>query len=100
MKNSALRLVDYKSFRILPTDTVTAALRFFAPTIVLHHPHTTDSPRIWLGAIHQLRHKLPSVTRFISGINIYNDGNPPRGQWDDVLKFTTFGPSVIEVKLA
>ena len=72
----------------------------FAPTMVLHHPHTTDSPRIWLGAIHQLRRELPSVTRFISGINVYNHGNPPRGQWDDVLKFTTFGPSVLEVKLA
>ncbi|UOQ50688.1 hypothetical protein [Hymenobacter cellulosivorans] len=72
----------------------------FAPTIVLHHPHTTDSPRIWLGAIHQLQHQLPSVSRFISGINVYNDGNPPRGQWGDILKSTTFGPSVIEVKLA
>ena len=37
MENSALRLDDYESFRILPTDTVTAALRSFAALGFLHH---------------------------------------------------------------
>lgn len=37
LENSALRLDDYGSFRILPTDTVTAALRSFAALGFLRH---------------------------------------------------------------
>jgi hypothetical protein len=62
----------------------------FAPTIILQHPHTTDTPNIWKLSWGAVRKELPNVSNFASGINYYNsDGE--RGELDDVLEQTKKG---------
>ena len=47
------------------------------PTIVLHHPHTTYSPRIWRGPWRSLRSILPTVQLWASGIAFCGNPEPP-----------------------
>jgi hypothetical protein len=50
--------------------------RRFQPTVVLQHPHSTDSPNIWRTAWAGLVHELPGVKAWASGIGYYC----PRGK--------------------
>ncbi len=52
----------------------------FRPTMILHHPHSTYSPRVWAGAWSATRSALPSTRIWASGIAFC--GNPqPRLRW-------------------
>ena len=66
--------------------------RVFEPTIILHHPHSTDSPRIWTTAWSGAREFLPESDHprhvWASGIGYYNDHEAPRGALADVQRAT------------
>ena len=64
-------------------------VREFKPTIVLHHPHSTDSPRIWStawsGALQFLpRERNGQIHSYASGIAYYNTLENPRRKLCDV----------------
>lgn len=51
------------------------------PRVVLHHPHTTYSPRIWSAAWGHLRGLLPTMTTYASGVSFCGKPNDRR-QWN------------------
>ena len=74
------------------SDDMRTLTRDFGPTMILHHPHSTDSPRIWATPWKGARAFLPEsdVRRHIwaSGIGYYNDEEEPRGTLDGVHRAT------------
>ena len=67
--------------------------REFRPTMILHHPHSTDSPRIWTTAWSGARELLPRKVGgrhvWASAIGFYNrDGEKARGTLCDVQRAT------------
>lgn len=60
----------------------------FRPSVVLQHPHTTDSPNIWRNAWARLLQEVPSVRTWASGIRYYNPNGVERGDPQDVLDAT------------
>jgi hypothetical protein len=66
-------------------------VRKYQPEVVLHHPHSTDSPRIWQTAWSGVRQSIPSCHTYSSGIFYGFRGNPPRGRLDKVLASTAKG---------
>ena len=69
----------------------------FVPDIVLHHPHSTDTPNIWNAAWRELERELPNVKHFASGIN-YSNKTGVRASLDSVLQKTQKG-DVVDVLL-
>jgi hypothetical protein len=67
-------------------------VRQFRPTLVLHHPHATDTWRTWRMPWLSLAKDHPQVTDWVSGICYYRGGQPPRASLDDVLTRTTSAP--------
>ena len=70
--------------------------REFRPTVILDHPHSTDSPRIWStawGGLLQLlsRQGDRKAVSYASGIGYYNDLENPRRELRDVLAGTSCG---------
>ena len=66
-------------------DEMRELVERFKPEIILHHPHSTDSPRIWSTAWGGARQKLPCGHTYASGIAYYNQkGNEPRRCFNDV----------------
>jgi len=62
----------------------------FKPDIILHHPHSTDTPNIWNLAWKTIEKELPSVKHYASGI-FYPKEFDPRGSLDKVLEKTKKG---------
>ena len=63
----------------------------FKPTMILHHPHSTYSPRIWASPWGAARRALPTARIWASGIAFC--GNPePRHLWEtwQTLEATRF----------
>jgi hypothetical protein len=63
----------------------------FRPTVVLQHPHSTDTPKIWRVPWLKLAREVPSVRVWASGIAHYNQNDwngPPRDKLDRVLEQT------------
>ena len=64
------------------------------PTMILHHPHSTDMPQTWStawsGARKLLRRESGGEHVWASGIAYYNynDGREPRGKIIDVRRGT------------
>ena len=63
------------------------------PSIVLHHPHTTDSKLTWRAAWIALERKLPSV-KLYAGAGRYRRKDSPRSRLDEVLRLTKKGATV------
>lgn len=63
----------------------------FRPTVVLQHPHSTDSARIWGTAWGGLIRDLPSVTDYASAIAYNNGGDRPRKSLESVQVGTQGG---------
>jgi len=63
----------------------------FKPDIILHHPHTTDTPNIWNLAWKTVESKLPCVKHYASGIKYYNSDGHLRGALNKVLEKTKKG---------
>lgn len=55
------------------------------PTLILHHPHNTDTYRIWNTEWRTIEKKYPFVNQFVSGIRYYNDGAKKRGDLKTIL---------------
>jgi len=65
----------------------------YNPEIILHHPHSTDTPNIWNNSWNAVKRELPSVKHFASGIKYYHK-NGVRGKLKDVLEKTKKGDVV------
>lgn len=64
------------------------------PTIVLQHPHTTDSIRSWGTEIKQLCYQGSSIESFLSSGRYHNWGDPPRSSLTDILQATKIGSTI------
>jgi len=60
----------------------------FKPTVVLQHPHSTDTPNIWRMPWLSLARDVPTVRVWASGIAYYNDHGEPRAKLGKVLALT------------
>lgn len=63
----------------------------FKPTVVLQHPHSTDTPNIWRLPWLTLAKMAPSVTCWASGIGYYNWNGKPRADLQRVRELTAGG---------
>lgn len=72
-------------------DKFKGLCREFKPTIVLQHPHNTDTPKIWNVEWNVLKKELPSVEHFASGIKYSNKGAQLRDSLSNVLDKTKMG---------
>jgi len=52
-------------------DLMAGLVRHFKPTVVLQHPHSTDTPNIWRMPWACLARDYPSVRCYASGIGYY-----------------------------
>ena len=64
------------------------------PLIVLQHPHTTDSARIWTAAWNRLKSWLPTVEQYASAGRYFNEDRPCRSELTDVLAKTKYGKTI------
>jgi hypothetical protein len=83
-----------KEWRIKIRDAFYHLAKNEAPDIVLHHPHTTDSSRIWTAAWNELSEALPSVKSYSGAGRYYNDEQPQRSSIGDVIRKTKRGKTV------
>lgn len=63
------------------------------PTTVLHHPHTTDSSKIWTPSWNELMKLAPNIERYISAGRYFNK-NSTRSDINDVLRKTKLGNTI------
>ena len=68
----------------------------YKPTIVLQHPHTTDSKLTWLQGWSKLIKMVPTIKEYASAGRYYNNGNAQRSELEDVLERTHRG-SIINI---
>lgn len=67
-------------------------VRDHEPEVILHHPHYTDSPRIWRTSWTGVERNVPSCHTYSSGIfYAAMNGGEPRGRLEDVLAKTAKG---------
>jgi hypothetical protein len=80
-------------------DAMAARVQQFRPSVVLHHPHSTDTPNIWRMAWSSLQRTAPSVKAWASGISYYNKNrtDPPRAPLDQVLRSTQGGEPCLDI---
>jgi len=72
-------LINSSSYKGRTVEVFSDLSRKYRPTVVLQHPHFTDSPRIWTTGWGGVRKYLPTVTTYSSGIHYENmDGDPER----------------------
>lgn len=72
-----------------------AKMAEFQPTVVIQHPHTTDTPNIWRSAWNKLSNEVDSINHFASGIFYFDPtSDKPRGELNDVLESTKIGDVV------
>lgn len=64
------------------------------PTLVLQHPHTTDSTLTWAAAWSGLRKILLTVEKYASAGRYYNPDGNPRSRLEEVLKKTKCGNTI------
>ncbi|MDI3291881.1 hypothetical protein [Polyangium sp. 15x6] len=70
-------------------EAMKAEVDAFQPTIVLQHPHSTDSPNIWRLPWLSLAREIPSVRTWASGIAYYHsESNRERADFERVLALT------------
>lgn len=73
-------------------DKMDSLVKDHQPAVVLHHPHYTDSPRIWRVPWKGVEQNVPSCHTYSSGIFYANgDGGKQRGELKDVLAQTAKG---------
>jgi hypothetical protein len=87
------RSANAKGWRADVNATFRGLARTKKPTVVLHHPHVTDSKMTWRAAWMALERALPSVKLYASAGRYWNpDG--PRSPLDETLALTKKGPTV------
>jgi hypothetical protein len=70
-------------------------VRMKKPTIVLHHPHRTDSTRTWSAAWNEFTKEAPYVELYASaGTYFWENGKKQRSPLPDVLNWTKLGSTI------
>ena len=72
----------------------------FQPTIVLQHPHSTDSPNIWRAPWARLLRENPTVNCWASGIGYFRWESQPRSSLDKVLEATRPASGVLDITVS
>lgn len=85
--------VTKKKWRKKTRESFYKALEEFSPTIVLHHPHTTDSSKIWTAAWQELIRAAPSI-KYYAGSGRYYREKGTRSKINDVLARTKQGDTI------
>jgi hypothetical protein len=81
-------------------DAMVEIVERFRPTVVLQHPHSTDTPRIWRMPWLSLLAEAPEVKAWASGIGYYNGGGTARrAPLKAVLEQTHGGQDVLDLKV-
>ncbi|MFQ5871020.1 MAG: hypothetical protein ACE5IJ_05410 [Thermoplasmata archaeon] len=89
------RAVTKEAWRREAREAFYRLLEREAPTLVLHHPHTTDSVMTWTAAWNELIRVGPSVERYVGAGRYHNEERTaPRSDLVDVLKRTKLGPTL------
>lgn len=78
-------------------DTMAAKVQLFQPSIVLQHPHFTDTPNIWRLPWLSLQRAIPTVKAWASGICYYNRKGRPRASLTQVLELTQGGEPCLDI---
>ncbi|MGO9122885.1 MAG: hypothetical protein ACLQPD_35350 [Desulfomonilaceae bacterium] len=84
------------SLRWKRCEAMERLVKRFSPTVVLHHPHSTDSPNIWRTAWTGVIREFPDLKAWASGIAYFNWGGFPRGELDKVLAATHGGVATVD----
>jgi len=64
------------------------------PMVILQHPHTTDSTKIWFAAWNSVEKLLPSIKEYASAGRYFNEGKPCRSELIEVLAKTKYGNAI------
>jgi hypothetical protein len=78
-------------------DDMARVARRFRPTVVLQHPHSTDTPNIWRMPWACLARDYPSVHTYASGVGYYSNRGRPRQPLHAVLAGTRSSTGVVDV---
>ena len=78
-------------------DDMAGATARFRPTLVLQHPHSTDSANIWRMPWACLARDFPSVRSYASGIGYFRWNGAPRRPLREVLAGTRSEDGVADV---
>ncbi len=81
------------------TEAMRAKAQAFGPTIILQHPHGTDTPNIWLLAWRAIEKQFPDLKAWASAIGFYNFLNPTgstRASLEKTLRQTQSGNGGVE----
>jgi hypothetical protein len=78
-------------------DEMARATAQFKPTVVLQHPHSTDTANIWRMPWACLARDYPSVRAYASGIGYFNRNGPVRQPIREVLAGTRSQFNVADV---
>lgn len=68
----------------------------FRPSVVLQHPHSTDTPNIWALAWGEIRRQFPALKAWASGIAYHNGVYDPRAPLKKVAERTR-GGAVVDI---
>jgi len=69
----------------------------FKPTVVLQHPHSTDTPNIWRMPWSCLARDYPTVRIYASGIGYFRANEKPRRPLREVLEGTRSEKGVLDI---
>jgi hypothetical protein len=78
-------------------DEMAAMVQQFRPSVVLQHPHSTDTPNIWRLPWSLIHREIPSVRVWASGIGYYNRHGSLRAPLTEVLQFTQGGETCLDI---
>lgn len=76
-----------------------AKVRRFHPTVVLQHPHATDTANIWRMPWMSLLRIAARVKAWASGIAYYNGGRRRRAPIARVLELTRGQEPTLDIKI-
>ena len=91
------RRVNAKAERWQRWQDMDDLTRRFNPTMVLHHPHQTDTPKTWRPGWGGLKRCLGFNGAYASGIAYFPRWRKARSDLKDVLRATKSGDDVIDI---
>jgi hypothetical protein len=77
--------------RQIKIKTFDKLMRHLKPTLIIQHPHNTDTYKIWYQSWKTVEKIYPFVKEYVSGIRYYNYGDSKRGSLKSVLDKTIKG---------
>jgi hypothetical protein len=85
-------LANTKGWRQMNIREFARLTKKFKPDVILQHPHTTDTYKIWNTSWAYVEKHYPSVLHYASGVRYWNwSGLKPRASLSDVLQKTKKG---------